>query len=227
MPQIRPRRLSIWFDYASPYAYLAVSRVGALARERVPDCEIDWRPFLLGPIFQRRSSNSAGPFMDMSPAERHYRWRDLQRHAALYGIPWQLPKRYPPAGLNAARLTLVAQDRGWGEALIHALYRAAFVEDRDIGDDLVLAGIVADLGHDAADLLTAMKSSAIKARLTRQVETAIEGGLFGAPSFVVGSNESGTGGEVFWGNDRLEQALAWAAAPWLEHEKPQEAEQGA
>jgi len=207
-------RLSVWFDYASPYSYLAVSRVEGLAAARLPGVEIDWRPFLLGPIFQRRSSNPS-PFQDVSPAERGYRWRDVERHAALYGIPWRLPQRYPPMGLNAARLTLVALAQGWGGALIQAVYRAAFVEDSDIADNDVLQRLVNDLGQDGAAILRQAQTPEVKAQLTRQVETAINGGLFGAPTLVIGAGEDGTGGEVFWGNDRLEQALTWAEKPWL------------
>lgn len=207
-------RLSVWFDYASPYSYLAVSRVERLAAAQLPGAEIDWRPFLLGPIFQRRSSNPS-PFQDVSPAERGYRWRDIERHAALYAIPWQRPARYPPMGLNAARLTLVALAEGWGAALIQAVYRAAFAENRDIADSDVLQNLVAGLGRDGAAALARASAAAIKAQLTQQVESAINGGLFGAPSFVVGAGPDGTGGEVFWGNDRLEQALTWAAQPWL------------
>ncbi len=207
-------RLSVWFDYASPYSYLAVSRVEGLARARQPGLEIDWRPFLLGPIFQRRSSNPS-PFQDVSPAERGYRWRDIERHAALYDVPWQRPARYPPMGLNAARLTLVALAEGWGGALIRAVYTAAFAEDRDIADLDVLQALVSGLGRDGHAAMARARSTEIKAQLTQQVETAINGGLFGAPSFVVGAGPDGTGGEVFWGNDRLEQALAWAEKPWL------------
>lgn len=206
--------ISVWFDYASPYSYLAVSRLEALIAAEALDVRIDWRPFLLGPIFQRRAQN-ASPFQDISPAERNYRFRDIERHAALYNIGWTRPKRYPPMGLIAARLTLVALDQGWGGALIHAIYRAAFVEDRDIADSTELALIVRALGRDAADALTAAQASSNKRRLTEQVEAGIAGGLFGAPSLVVGAGPDGTGGEVFWGNDRMEQALAWARQPWL------------
>lgn len=207
-------RLSVWFDYSSPYSYLAVARLEALAASRAPGLTVDWRPFLLGPIFQRRSSNPS-PFQDVSPPERAYRWRDIERHVALYGVPWQRPTRYPPMGLNAARLTLVALDGGWGSDFIHAAYHAAFAEDQDIADDAVLTAIVRRLGHDAEAILSIAQLPETKARLTQQVETAIAGGLFGAPSFVVNPGPDGTGGEVFWGNDRLEQALDWARKPWI------------
>ncbi|MEL3892484.1 2-hydroxychromene-2-carboxylate isomerase [Ferrovibrio sp. MS7] len=212
-----PLRLSVWFDYASPYSYLAVSRVEGLVATRAANgqaIEIDWRPFLLGPIFQRRSANPS-PFQDVSPSERGYRWRDVARHAALYDIPWTLPTRYPPMGLNAARLTLVALEEGWGRDLIRAAYSAAFAEDRDIADPEVLRQLASSLGRDGEAALRKAQSERVKIQLTQQVETAINGGLFGAPSFVVGASAEGTGGEVFWGNDRLEQALTWAEKPWL------------
>ncbi|HEX6960033.1 MAG TPA: 2-hydroxychromene-2-carboxylate isomerase [Ferrovibrio sp.] len=203
------RRIAFWFDYASPYAYLAASRIAALRDLRLPGAAIDWRPFLLGPIFQRRPQNP-GPFQEVAPAERAYRWRDIERSSALYGIAWRRPERYPPNGLRAARLTLVAQDQGWGEACIRAVFRAAFGENRDIADPAVLAAIVDALGRDGADLIERAQHDAVKRRLRDQVEAAMAAGIFGAPTLVLDD------GEMFWGNDRLEQAFDWAAKPWFD-----------
>ncbi|PJI44321.1 2-hydroxychromene-2-carboxylate isomerase [Ferrovibrio sp.] len=201
------RRLAIWFDYASPYSYLAVSRIAALRDVILPEATIEWQPFLLGPIFMKRASG-AGAFQDVSPAERQYRWRDLERLCALYSLPWQKPRRYPPRGLLAARVTLVALRQGWGEACIRAIYRAGFADDRDIADPTVLGAVIADLGQKPDEILSAAQNESVKAQLRTQVDAAMASGIFGAPSLVVD-------GEIFWGNDRLEQGLAWARQVWM------------
>lgn len=201
------RRLALWFDYASPYSYLAVSRIVALRDAISPEAAIEWRPFLLGPVFLKRSSG-AGAFQDVSPAERQYRWRDLERLCVLYRLPWQRPRRYPPHSLLAARTTLVALEQGWGDTCIAAIYRAAFAEDRDIADADVLRSVIAGLGQDAETVLCAAQDEAVKAKLRAQVDAAMAAGIFGAPSLVVD-------GEIFWGNDRLEQGLEWAHRAWM------------
>jgi 2-hydroxychromene-2-carboxylate isomerase len=103
----------------------------------------------------------------------------------------------------AARVALVGLDEGWGEDFSRAVYRAQFAEGRNIGDPAVIADIVQALGHDSAAALTRAQSDDIKAKLRANTEEAQRLGIFGAPSFIAG-------GELFWGNDRLEQALAFA-----------------
>ncbi|HEX7967346.1 MAG TPA: DsbA family protein, partial [Stellaceae bacterium] len=112
----------------------------------------------------------------------------------------------PRNGLLAARVALVAAAEGWGPGFSRAAYHANFAEDRDIAAREVVAGVVAALGRDPAAVLERALSPDNKARLVARGEEAIRRGIFGAPSFLVGD-------ELFWGNDRLEQALAWALSP--------------
>ena len=194
--------LEFWFDFASPYAYLAAARIEALATPA--GVRVLWRPFLLGPIFKRRAHNPS-PFQDPDPAEARYRARDVERLCALYDLPLVWSSRYPYTSLLAARVCLLAEDDGWAAPFARAVFHASFAEDRDITAEPVIAAILAALGQPAAELIARASAPATKARLAAQVDTAIARGIFGAPSFVTPDRE------LFWGNDRLEQAVAWAA----------------
>jgi 2-hydroxychromene-2-carboxylate isomerase len=195
--------IEFWYEFASPYSYLAAERIERLVAGR--PLRLDWRPFLLGPIFRQRPHDPS-PLQNPSPAERRYRWRDVQRLCAAEGLALRLPSTYPRNGLLAARTALIAIDEGWGAAFTRAVYHANFAEDRNIASPEVIGALVAGLGRDAAATLARAAAPANKARLVARGEEAIARGIFGAPSFVIG-------GELFWGNDRLDQAVAWALAP--------------
>jgi 2-hydroxychromene-2-carboxylate isomerase len=195
--------IEFWYEFASPYSYLAAARIERLAAgSRI---RLEWWPFLLGPILKQRSHDPS-PFQNPSPAQRRYRWRDLQRLCAAEGLTLRLPSSYPRNGLLAARVALIAVDEGWGPELTRALYHANFAEDRDIADPAVVGAVIAALGREAAGVLARAAAPDNKAALMARGEAAIARGIFGAPSFLVG-------GALFWGNDRLEQAIAWALAP--------------
>jgi 2-hydroxychromene-2-carboxylate isomerase len=197
-----PATLEFWFDFASPYTYLAAARIEDLTTPA--GVRVLWRPFLLGPIFKRRP-NQPTPFQDSAPDEARYRKRDIERLCAQYGLPLVWSSRYPYTSLLAARLALLAADEGWAAPFTRAVFHASFAEDRDIAAEPVIAAILTALGRPAADLIARATAPETKARLAAQVDDAIARGIFGAPSFVAPD------GELFWGNDRLEQAVAWAA----------------
>jgi 2-hydroxychromene-2-carboxylate isomerase len=194
--------VEFWYEFASPYSYLAAARIERLAA--AAGLRVDWRPFLLGPILAQRAHDPS-PFQNPTPAQRRYRWRDLQRLCAAEAMPLRLPSTYPRNGLLAARVALIAVTEGWGATFSRAVYHANFAEDRDIAAHAVIADIVAALGRDTA-VLEQAQAAENKARLKAQGEAAARRGIFGAPSFLVGD-------ELFWGNDRLDAALAWALTP--------------
>ncbi|HZP42121.1 MAG TPA: 2-hydroxychromene-2-carboxylate isomerase [Candidatus Binatia bacterium] len=160
-----------------------------------------WKPFLLGPIFQVQGWNDS-PF-NLYPAKGRYMWRDVERVCAKHGLPFRRPTRFPRNGLLAARVACLVADEPWAADVVLAVYRANFVDDRDIADPAVVTAILDALGRPGAALVARATAPETKARLRRQTEEAAALGIFGAPTFVVG-------GELFWGNDRLEDALAWA-----------------
>ncbi len=196
------RTIQFWFEFASTYSYPAAMRVEALAQEA--SVKVEYRPVLLGPIFASQGLPDS-PF-NVFPTKGRYMWRDLERICAGYGLPFVRPSVFPRNGLLAARVALVAADDPWGPAFVRAVYAANFAEDRDIADPEVVASILRSLDQDPAAVLARAAEPSNKERLRAQNEEAVKLGIFGAPSFVVG-------GELFWGNDRLEQALAWCGAP--------------
>ena len=158
------------------------------------------KPFLLVPIFQRQGWTDS-PF-NLYPARGRYMWRDIERRCLKYGLPFRKPTRFPRNSLLAARVACVAAGQTWLPELVRAVYRANFAADRDIADAAVLEEILVSLGQDGRDLLARAQTPDNKERLRRQTEEAWELGIFGAPTCVVK-------GELFWGDDRLEDALAW------------------
>jgi 2-hydroxychromene-2-carboxylate isomerase len=198
MPPLR--RLELWYEFASTYSYLTVMRIEKVAG--AAKLEVAWRPFLLGPIFRAQGWNDS-PF-NVYPAKGRYMWRDMERLAAGYGLPFRKPSAFPRNGLSAARIALLAEPEGWCPDWTRAVFTAEFAHDRDIADSSVLSGLLETLGQDPGAVLARAESPENKTRLREQTERAQQLGIFGAPSFVVG-------GELYWGNDRLGEAVAKAA----------------
>jgi 2-hydroxychromene-2-carboxylate isomerase len=191
--------LDFFYDLASTYSYLAAIRIGPLAQ--AADVTVRWRPFLLGPIFKAQGYDTS-PF-NIHPLKGRNMVRDCERQCAELGLPFRLPAPFPAMSLLAGRVATLGLTEGWGEDFSRAVYRAEFGEGLNISEPAVMAAIVSSLGHDAEAALARAQSAEIKNALRAATEEAEQLGIFGAPSFV-------TAGELFWGNDRLEQALSWA-----------------
>ena len=193
--------LDFWFEFASTYSYPAAMRIRSLAA--AAGVAVRFRPFLLGPIFVAQGWNTS-PF-NLYPAKGRHMWRDLERICADLGLPFRRPEPFPQSSVLAARVALVGLDKqAWGEEFCRAVYRTEFGEGRRIDDPEVVGGILAQLGVDAAATLAEAQSSPIKDRLRAETAEAQRLDIFGAPTFVTADSE------LFWGNDRLESALAWA-----------------
>jgi 2-hydroxychromene-2-carboxylate isomerase len=190
--------VQFWFEFASTYSYVAAMRVeGAAIARGVP---VEWKPFLLGPLFQRQGWNDS-PY-NLYPARGRYMWRDIERLCDLHGLPFRRPTRFPRNSLLAARVAILGEGKEWLPEFSRAVYRTNFAQDRDIAEEGVIAGILDSLGQEGSRLVDLTRSPDTKERLRRQTERAWELGIFGAPSFVARE-------ELFWGQDRLEQALDW------------------
>ena len=193
------KQIDFWFDFASTYSYLSALRIEPLAAAR--GVTVRWRPFLLGPVFTAMGWNDS-PF-NIYPSKGRYMWRDMERLCRLYGLPLKKPSRFPRNGIRPARVICAHADAPWVPDFARAVFSAGFAQDLDIGERGVVAGLLQDLGLDAEALIAAAESPEGKDLLRRQSDEAFKLDIFGAPSFIVD-------GELFWGNDRLEQALAWA-----------------
>ena len=192
--------VDFWYEFGSTYSYPAAMRIEDIAK--AADVDIRWRPFLLGPIFKTYGWTDS-PF-NIFAAKGRYMWRDLARICGDTNIPLRLPPvTFPQNGLKAARLALAGETEGWTPSFTRAVFVANFAEQKDISDDATLRAILEGLRVDTSAAMAKSDSGAVKDRLKAQTAEAEARGLFGAPSFTVGD-------ELFWGNDRLESALAWA-----------------
>jgi 2-hydroxychromene-2-carboxylate isomerase len=193
--------LDFWFDFASTYSYPAAMRIAPHAA--TAGVTVRFRPFLLGPIFKAQGWDTS-PF-NLYPAKGRYMWRDLERLCAQLDLPFCQPDTFPQPSLLAARVALVGLAHRWGEDFCRAVFRAEFGEASRIDDLATIARLIARFGVDPGDVLAEAQSEPVKTRLRDETQTAQQLGIFGAPTFVTAD------GELFWGNDRLEQALVWAA----------------
>ena len=190
--------LEFWFDFASTYSYPAAMRIERLASDT--GVRVVWKPFLLGPIFGAQGWTDS-PF-NIYPAKGRYMWRDLARICRADGIAFRKPSRFPRNGLLAARVACWYAEADWLPAFVRSVYCANFQNDLDISDAMVVGDCLATAGQNAAIIIEQAQSVQAKARLRLQSEEAVNLDIFGAPFFIAG-------GEPFWGNDRLEEAIAW------------------
>lgn len=185
------KTLEFFFDFTSPYAYLASTQVEAVA-ERT-GATLRYRPFLLGAVF--KATGNSPPLM--VPAKGLHMLKDLGRWAEHYGLPpFALPSPFPFRSLEANRLALVAIEAGKGKEFVARTYRAGFVEHAELSDRAVLARLATEVGLNAEEALAKIEQPSVKDALRANTEEAVARGSFGAPTFFVGD-------ELFVGNDRL------------------------
>ncbi|TRZ58403.1 MAG: 2-hydroxychromene-2-carboxylate isomerase [Rhodocyclaceae bacterium] len=192
--------IQFYFDFSSPYSYLASEMIDELAAKY--GRSVQWRPILLGAAFQK----SGLPLLVTVPLKGEYSLRDFDRSARFYGIPFRFPEKFPLATHTAARgyYWLHGQDCNKTREFAHAVFRAYWIDGRDVSDLAVVQEIAAGLGVDREALTEAMGKPEIKERLKTETDGAIAKGMFGAPYMIVD-------GEPFWGADRLPQLEKWLA----------------
>ncbi len=195
-----PDPIDFYFDFSSPYGYLASHRIDALAARH--GRAVRWRPFLLGVAFKITGQR---PLVEM-PLRGDYHRRDFERSARLLGVPFRMPAAFPFASLAAARAFywLADRDPKQAKALARAVYAAAFGEGRDVTPAETVAELAAPLGIERQDLLAAVNDPAVKERLKQEIDAALARGVFGSPFVIVD-------GEPFWGHDRLDHVDRWLA----------------
>jgi 2-hydroxychromene-2-carboxylate isomerase len=184
------RTLEIYWDFSSPFAYLGATQAEALAART--GAKLTWRPMLLGAVFKAIGQEQA-PILTWGEAKRNYYFKDLTRWADLYGVPFRFPTRFPMLTLKALRAYL-ALPEGRRGAFRERTFRAYWAEDRDIGDEKVLAELA---GEEVSALAARIQAPEIKNELTLATQEAIDRGVFGAPTWIV------DGQELFWGQDRI------------------------
>ena len=193
--------IEFWFEFGSNYSYLSAMRIDTLARAAGVD--VLWRPFLLGPVF-RELGWSTSPFV-LQQAKGRYMWRDMERQAAKYGLPWGRPSVFPRTALLPMRVATLGAAEPWIGEFCRRVMEQNWVQDREIDDEAAVRAALAGLVPHPDAVLAAALAPDNKLRLRANTETAAARGIFGAPTFFVGD-------EMFWGNDRLEDALVVATS---------------
>lgn len=202
-----PKTVTFWFEFASTYSYLSAMRIKNEASKRgVP---IEWKPFLLGPIFAEQGWNTS-PFNIYAAKGRHM-WRDMERQCEKYGLELHPAFAageiaFPQKSLLAARTAIAALREDWGEVFCQNIYLAQFAAANDISDPSVVGKCIETAGGVDKTYLDLSNANGQKDALRANTERAQQLGIFGAPSFTIGE-------ELFWGDDRLEDALDWALKP--------------
>ena len=193
-----PAPIGFWFDFSSPYGYVASELVGAVASRH--GREVRWHPILLGPIFK---AVGTAPLVEL-PIKGDYSKRDFARMARLHQVPFRLPAKFPVGTQVAARAFYLIDDADPARARDFAkrVYRAYFAEGRDVADPAVVLELAAAAGADPSAIAEPLKADAIKERVRHEVEDAMKAGVFGSPFFLVD-------GEPFWGVDRLPVMEEW------------------
>jgi 2-hydroxychromene-2-carboxylate isomerase len=167
--------------------------------ERSSAVSFRWRPFHLLVILQEMKHV---PFAD-KPNKSAYMWRDIERRAAMYGVATQLPAPYPAKNSMLANLVAtVGMGEGWCPDFVRAAYRRWFQLGQETGSEPNLSGSLRDIGQDPARVLALANSEDANVRLTGETNAARALGIFGSPTFAVGR-------ELFWGDDRLNDAISW------------------
>jgi 2-hydroxychromene-2-carboxylate isomerase len=194
--------LEFWFDFGSNYSYLSVMRMRDLALAARID--VRWRPFLLGPIFKSLGWETS-PFV-LQKEKGAYMWQDMVRECQKYGLPWQRPSEFPRHSLLPVRIAVYGAEQPWMQTFCERVMLRNFSADLDINAEQSMMAVLASLDLDAPAIIHAAQSEENKRSLREQTEQAKARGIFGAPTFFAGD-------EMFWGNDRLDDAIALAREP--------------
>ncbi len=190
--------IDFYFEFSSPYGYIA-SEVAEELERRIGR-RLRWRPILLGPIFK---ITGQAPLTNV-PLKGDYARRDFARTARMLQVDYRHPESFPIGTVAACRAfySLDSHDPEAARRLAKSLYRAYFVENRNIGDAATMLQVAREAGFDASSLAAAIEDPGLKQRVKSEVDAAIAAGVFGSPFFIVD-------GEPFWGVDRIPMLEDW------------------
>lgn len=191
--------LEFWFDFASPYAYVSAGRLEDWMNSA--GITVRWMPFLLGPVF-RQHGWSTSPF-NLYPLKGKYMWRDIERLCKRHNLGFSRPEEFPQHSLLATRVAMAGRDEDWLPAFCTGVFHEEFGQGRDISDKQTVLDVLEELVDNPATWVKrAVTVKNKKALVSRGLEAESKG-IFGAPTFIAPD------GELFWGDDRLEQAIEW------------------
>lgn len=190
--------IEFWIGYGSTYSYLSTMRIERIAE--AAGLSVDWKPFNIRALMIEKGL-PAGPFVPR-PEKLAYMWRDLERRAKRRGLPYAKPPQYPVDTQKTVRVAYLAAREGWCGRFSRKVFEMNFVEGRAIGAPANLEAALAEIGMDAERIIARAHQQDVEDGLAAQTRRAIDLGMFGSPHFRVGE-------ELFWGDDRLEDAIEW------------------
>jgi 2-hydroxychromene-2-carboxylate isomerase len=198
-------RIDFWFTMGSTYSYLSVMRLVEV--ERANGIQFNWRPFHLLIILQEMKHV---PFAD-KPAKAAYMWRDIARRAAMHALPVSLPAPFPAKQSIVANLVAtVGMSQGWVVDFVRAAYRRWFQQGQETGSEPNVSESLRDIGQEPQSVLALANATTTKDALMVETDIARDLGVFGSPTFAIGR-------ELFWGDDRLEDAIGWHRHGRVQH----------
>ncbi len=192
------KEIDFWFSIGSTYTYLSVTRLTEVSQKT--GASFSWKPFSVRKIMREMDNI---PFPPNKQTKVEYMWRDIERRARGYGFVANVPAPYPLQEFDLAnRVAVLAMQEGWCEDYVRETYRLWFIDGHEAGSDVNLTQTLSEVGQDKLRVLELADSSDVEAAYLNQTESAKQAGIFGSPSFIVD-------GELFWGDDRLEDAINW------------------
>jgi 2-hydroxychromene-2-carboxylate isomerase len=198
--------IDFWISIGSTYSYLSVMRIEEVAKSA--GLPIQWRPFSVRAIMLEQNNI---PFRG-KPIKMAYMWRDIERRAQMYNIPARLPAPYPLSEFDLAnRVAIVGMEDGWCSRYIRAAYRRWFQEGHEAGSEPNLTESLIEVGQHPKSIIATARSDAIGQKYDEATQEAKSLGVFGSPTFVIS-------GEVFWGDDRLGDAISWCRHGEVRHD---------
>ncbi len=191
--------IDFWFSIGSTYTYLSVNRLADVAKKE--NIKFNWHPFSVRKIMMDMDNI---PFTPPSKKiKSDYMWRDIERRAKFYGFFAKVPAPYPLKEFDLAnQIAVLGMKEGWGVEYVTLTYKKWFQQGKEPAIDLNLSEVINELNLDKDEIITNSKSANIKNQYLQNTENAYKAGVFGSPTFIYK-------GEVFWGDDRLEDCIKW------------------
>ena len=193
------KKIEFWYSIGSTYTYLSTQRLGQIESQN--EVKFEWMPFS---VRSRMIEMENVPFMAEKKRDKiDYMWRDVQRRANFYGFDAKIPAPYPLKEFDLAnKVAIMGKDQGWIKEYTVLTYKKWFLEHLEPGSEPNLSSTLEEIGLDAKNIIKQAQADDIEQKYLRNTEMAKNKGIFGSPTFIVEN-------EVFWGDDRCEDAIKW------------------
>ena len=193
------KKIEFWYSIGSTYTYLSTQRLTEIANTK--NIEFEWYPFS---VRSRMIEMENVPFMAEKKRDKiDYMWRDVQRRANFYGFDAKVPAPYPLKEFDLAnKVAILGKDQGWIKEYTILTYKKWFLEHLEPGSEPNLSSTLREIGLDPDKIINLAQADEIEQKYLKNTEMAKNKGIFGSPSFTVKN-------EVFWGDDRCEDAIKW------------------